>query len=114
MNRVSRWSHGVDTICVLCKSAPESRNHLFFECSYSSQVWEHLVKGILRSSYTNVWNSILHLVMDFSMERKKLFCIRYAFQAAVHALWRERNKIKHKYKPLPLSALKKMSELNLV
>ena len=38
MDRVSRWSQGADTTCVLCKNASESRNHLFFECSYSSQI----------------------------------------------------------------------------
>ncbi|CDY66850.1 BnaUnng01700D, partial [Brassica napus] len=24
----------------------ETRAHLFFECSYSASVWEHLTKGI--------------------------------------------------------------------
>lgn len=35
-DRVVKWSKGVDDTCVLCKNAMESRNHLFFECSYSS------------------------------------------------------------------------------
>lgn len=47
MERVSRWSQGVDRVCVLCKQAMETRAHLFFECSYSASVWEHLTKGIL-------------------------------------------------------------------
>lgn len=47
MDRISQWSQGIDTTCVLCKNTPESRNHLFFECSFSTQVWEHLVKCIL-------------------------------------------------------------------
>lgn len=55
MDRVFRWNQGVDTTCALCKTAQESRDHLFFECSYSTQIWEFLVKGILWESYTNVW-----------------------------------------------------------
>lgn len=110
MDRVSRWSNRVDTVCVLCKNAPESKNHLFFECSFSSQVWEYLVKGILGSAYTNDWNHILRLINDLAVGRNKLFCIRYAFQASVYAIWRERNKIRHEDKPLPLTALKKMIE----
>ena len=108
MDRVSRWNQGVDTICVLCKNAHESRDHLFFECSFTSQVWEHLVKGILSNDYTKDWHEVVQLITDSSMEKKKLFCIRYAFQAAVHTLWRERNKIKHDDKPMLLHALKKM------
>lgn len=34
----------------------------------------------------------------------------YSFQAAIHVVWRERNKIKHGDKPLPLPTLKKMTE----
>ena len=64
------------------------------DCSFSSQVWDYLVKGILRSAHTHDWNTVVLLITDQTMEKKKLFCIRYAFQAVVHALWRERNKIK--------------------
>ncbi|CDY52553.1 BnaC08g48120D [Brassica napus] len=42
------------------------------------------------------------------MEKKKLFCLRYAFQAALYALWRERNKLKHEDKLMPMEVLKKM------
>lgn len=42
------------------------------------------------------------------MERKKRFCLRYAFQATIHAIWRERNKRKHDEKPLPIVAVMKM------
>lgn len=52
MDRVSCWNPGVDTICVLCKGAPESRSHLFFECPFASQIWEQLVRGILQNSFS--------------------------------------------------------------
>lgn len=80
LDRIAKWSQGIDTTCVLCKAAPESRNHLFFECSYTGQVWEYIAKGILRSSYTNVWSEIMEIIIDVTRERKSLFCIRYAFQ----------------------------------
>lgn len=38
MDRVSVWSQGIDTTCVLCKNALETRSHLFFECSFSAQL----------------------------------------------------------------------------
>lgn len=110
MDRISRWSRGVDQTCVLCRSSDESRSHLFFECSFSSQVWEYLVKGILHTDYTVKWDEIVRLITVRNMEKKALFCIRYSFQAAIHTLWREKNKIKYGEKPLPLLSLKKFIE----
>ena len=82
MDRISKWDRGVDVTCVLCKSEPETRSHLFFECRFSAQIWEHLTKGILLSSHTNVWKDTITLLSDDSMEGKKRYCLRYAFQAA--------------------------------
>ncbi|XP_033143345.1 uncharacterized protein LOC103862289 [Brassica rapa] len=97
MDRVARWSQGVDVICI----------------------WEHLMRGVLRNSYTTVWSEVIDLliwseVIDLLMrtdwDKKRLFCIRYAFQAAIHMLWRERNKIKHGETPLPMEVVKKLLE----
>ena len=108
MDRIAKWSQGVDTICVLCKSADEDRDHLFFTCSYSSQVWENLARGIMGDSYTNLWSSIIPLLTVRGMERRKRFCLRYAFQVAVYALWRERNRVKHGEKLMPWTVLRKI------
>lgn len=107
MERISRWGQNVDLTCVLCKGAVETRDHLFYECLYSSQIWEFLVKGILRNAYTNTWSGVIAVITDGSREKNSLFCVRYAFQASIHALWRERNKIRHGDKPLPLATMKK-------
>ena len=108
LDRVAVWSQGVDTTCLLCQSATESRSHLFFECSYSGQVWEKMVKGILGNEFTNDWVGIVGLISDATREKKSLFCIRYALQAVLHAVWRERNKVKHGGKLMPLPILQKL------
>lgn len=108
MDRVSLWSQGVDTTCVLCNLAPECRNHLFFECVYSAQVWDYLLLGIMRSSHSTAWTSIVPWVCAEDRDKKREFCIRYAFQAAVYAIWRKRNRIKHGEKAMPLSMLKRI------
>ena len=108
LGRIAKWNQGIDTTCVLCKGGFESRNHLFFECSYTGEVWEFLVKGILCNSFTNSWSEIMEILTDLNREKKSLFCIRYAFQAVRYADWRERNKFRHGDKLLPLSVLKRM------
>ena len=38
-DRLIGWGLTVPSSCVLCSGNDESRQHLFFDCSYSSQVW---------------------------------------------------------------------------
>lgn len=108
LDRVSKWSQGVDTTCVLCKNAAETRSHLFFECEYTSQIWEFIVKGVLGSSYTNVWSEILLIIADDKREKMSRFCIRYTFQSVLYAVWSERNRLMHGEKLLPMPVIKKL------
>ncbi|XP_048623634.1 uncharacterized protein LOC125592486 [Brassica napus] len=102
MDRIAVWNPGVDTTCVLCKRAPETRNHLFFECSFSSWIWEHIVKGLLGRAYSNKWNIMVELISVSTMEKRKRFCLRYALQVTVYTLWWERNKRRHGDPPRPM------------
>ncbi|XP_033148588.1 uncharacterized protein LOC103869784 [Brassica rapa] len=113
MDRVVKWSHGVDTTCVLCNAAQESRDHLFFECQYTARVWEFIVKGILGSSYTNQWSEIMVLITDSSRERKSLFCLRYSFQAVLYGVWRERNKVRHGDRMMHVPILQRLIEKSI-
>lgn len=60
--------------------------------------------------YTTDWYEIVQMISEVSMDRKRLFCLRYSFQVTLYMLWRERNKLKHGDKILPIVALKKMIE----
>lgn len=108
LDRIASWSPGVDGTCILCKNDAETRNHLFFECGYSAQVWEFMVKGILKSAYTNTWTEIIEIISDDKREKLSRFCLRYAFQAVLYAIWTERNRVIHGEKLKPLSTLKKV------
>lgn len=109
MDRIASWNPEVDEGCVLCKNASESRNHLFFECSYSVQILKILAMGIMGSTFMSSWFELMQLIAEGrNIDRKKLFCLRYAFQAAMYGVWRERNRVKHGEKLLPVNVLKKM------
>ena len=113
MDRISGWSQGVDSICVLCKMASETRNHLFFECSFSSLIWEQLVKGILGGSYSNKWNIIVELISAPAMEKRKSFCLRYALQVTLYTLWWERNTRRHGDSLMASQALTKLIDKSI-
>ena len=113
MDCISGWSQGVDSTYVLCKLATETRNHLFFDCSFSSLIWEQLVKGILGRSYSDKWNIIVELISVPTMEKRKRFCLRYAFQVTLYTLWWERNKRRRGEPSMPSQALSKLIDKSI-
>ncbi|KAL0697376.1 hypothetical protein Bca4012_053498 [Brassica carinata] len=49
--RMRNWNGNADVACVLCQEPLEIMDHLFFECSYSTQIiWENLMKGGIGTS----------------------------------------------------------------
>ena len=98
---------------MLCTTDVETRNHLFFECSYAMQLWEHLVKGILGNVFTLDWSEMVRIISSGRYDKKSIFCIRYAFQAVVYAIWRVRNNVRHGEKLMPISVLKKLTDKDI-
>lgn len=48
--RMMRWGGNANVACSLCDDPLETRSHLYFECVYSAEVWEKLVRGIMGMS----------------------------------------------------------------
>lgn len=93
--RVKKWSPNSDAHCVLCTGHIETREHLFFCCPYSQQIWKGLTKNLLRSRYTEDWDGILNLLVESGRNKTYIFLLKYVFQCSVHTIWRERNGRKH-------------------
>ena len=94
-DRMAAWNVGIDGSCVLCNQHLETRDHLFFSCSYTSMVWRKLVQNLYRAHFSTDWSTIVEFLSQSGDDRETLFLARYAFQAAIHMLWRERNARKH-------------------
>lgn len=106
----SRWDQSVITACILRRNGQETRNHLFFECSFSSSIWKQLTEGILRSAFTDDWDGLVRLLTTSTMGKQQLFCLRYAFQAVLYAVWREHSNRRHGEQALPLQILIKLTD----
>ncbi|XP_024011224.1 uncharacterized protein LOC112086499 [Eutrema salsugineum] len=96
-DRIQRWNTNADTACVFCKDPMETRDHLFFSCSFSKAIWEHLVKGLLRQQFEWDWERCLTLITQ-APKSTTTFLLRYTFQATIYSIWRERNNRKHREK----------------
>ena len=99
--------------CVFCNDPIESRDHLFFVCKFSEEVWKGLTQKLLATRYTNQWDQIIQLVIDQNRDKTELYIVRYVFQATLYAIWRERNQRRHGESPLSPSQLIQMVDKNV-
>ncbi|KAG7552734.1 Dirigent protein [Arabidopsis thaliana x Arabidopsis arenosa] len=93
--RMLKWNRGASGVCNLCNSCIETRDHLFFSCSFSSEIWDSLARGLLKQHYTTDWTQLLTLISDTHTDRVDSFLMRYIFQVTVYTIWRERNGRRH-------------------
>lgn len=112
-DRLCKWNLGARVGCVFCGEELETRDHLFFSCSYSSQIWLSLTSGILNGGNTSIWGSIIPLLLDSSQPYLHVFSLRYVFQASIHSIWRERNCRRHGETAIPASKLAKIIDKNV-
>ena len=42
-DRIKSWLLEVDGMCVPCRSAEETRDHLFYGCTFSQQIWKEML-----------------------------------------------------------------------
>ena len=92
-DRIQKWNTQHPSSWVFCNDPLESRNHLFFACKFSEEVWKGLTQNLLSARYTNQWEEILQLLLVQNRDKTETFLVRYVFQATLYALWRERNQI---------------------
>lgn len=96
-DRLLRWGlPGVNPICLLCNSQPESRDHLFFQCCYSETVWRTIT---LRCQFQSPagWEQNLNHMIQLRGNKDLRRLTLMAIQATVYWLWNERNKRHHQH-----------------
>ncbi|XP_013713178.1 uncharacterized protein LOC106416832 [Brassica napus] len=93
--RMQKWNANISADCVLCHQHTETRDHLYFLCPYSKQVWENLALGLIDDAFTTEWDEILALLTSSSWPKLQSYTIEYQFQTTLYHLWRERNTRRH-------------------
>lgn len=90
-DRILSSNTAASTACCLCSKPLETRDHLFYNCKFSEEVWKELTFKLLSQHYTNEWERIIKTLTDQTINSTCLFLIRYVFQATLSAVWKERN-----------------------
>ncbi|GKE07894.1 RNA-directed DNA polymerase, eukaryota, reverse transcriptase zinc-binding domain protein [Tanacetum coccineum] len=87
------WNSSLDLKCPFCKTCPDDHNHLFFDCQYSTKVWQHMrSKGRFSSNHLNLKRVVEWLATKKGRNNIWLILNKLILAATVYFLWIERNK----------------------
>lgn len=93
-DRLLRWGMTVPATCLLCGTDDESRDHLYFTCSYSRTVWDSLfTQRNFNQPYT--FNEVIRWAHYSTPPGKLRIICKLIMQATFYAIWNERNKRLH-------------------
>lgn len=80
----------VASTCLLCTVSDESRDHIFFDCSYSQEVWTRFFVAPAFSPPQSFESIIAWLPSAAGNTKVRDIC-HLLFQAILYVLWKERN-----------------------
>lgn len=93
-DRLLSWGLHVPAVCVLCNGGDETRQHLFFDCPYSNEVWCYFTSRIHLGSPID-FEEVLRWMVLPSRNSNVATIMKLLFQASLYYIWRERNSRLH-------------------
>lgn len=93
-DRLLGWGMSVPANCLLCGTSNESRDHLFFTCSYSREVWNFFfTQRNFNQPY--IFSEVIRWVHHSTPPGKLRIICKLVMQTVFYAIWIERNKRLH-------------------
>ncbi|XP_021979813.1 uncharacterized protein LOC110875929 [Helianthus annuus] len=96
-DRLAVWEAGSETnlilmCCPLCKYGRDSRDHLFFQCSFSAKIWNIVNKRVDMGNVNDTWSSIMAWIEQHASSKKleHIVC-KLVVAASTYFIWQERN-----------------------
>ncbi|XP_048628766.1 uncharacterized protein LOC106360905 [Brassica napus] len=89
-DRLIRWGLSVPARCVLCSGFDENRQHLFFDCGYSSHIWSFFVSR-LQLTPPQGFEEVLVCLKEPARDANVTLIVRLVHQAVLYLIWKERN-----------------------
>lgn len=89
-DRMLSWGLQVDGQCLLCNGSAESRDHIYFSCNYSFNLWE-LVMRRLELVPLRSWQDTLIQLQGLPPPTTQRLLSLLAWQGTLYWLWNERN-----------------------
>ncbi|KAJ9536738.1 hypothetical protein OSB04_un000123 [Centaurea solstitialis] len=91
-DRMATWKEEPpDLKCSLCGITNDSHDHLFFECTFSRQVWLQIMENVHWVGFPCSWHAIVDALSNPTMAPLTVEC-KLALAASVYNIWCERNR----------------------
>jgi hypothetical protein len=98
--RLLKMGYKGEVQCSFCHSYVETRDHLFFECSFSSRIWKFSMLRCRVEQPPIIWDDNLQLGCKSRGKKSLHFLLcRLVFGAVVYNLWHTRNELRHAGSP---------------
>ena len=105
--RIHAWNPETDKTCLLCGLEEESRDHLFFQCQYSSQVWTQIMGKLGLPSPPTEWEHTTEWIHRLPPPITLKTAVIQAWQGAIYLIWQERNRRFHDGQTFPPARIMK-------
>ena len=80
-------------ICCLCQLEHETRDHMFYGCSYSRSIWRMILTLCGQNRMIGGWSEELQWAIKNIKGRTLVYTIlRVAWKAFIYHVWKERNR----------------------
>jgi len=91
--------------CVFCGGDCEDIPHLFFECTYTFQVWSTLLQKCRLHVRRWSWEDTIRWLGHFHGQQLRGWVVRIMVVTAIYVIWRDRNARMHGDSPHPESVI---------
>ena len=111
-DRLSTWGIQVSPDCMLCGDENETKNHLFFDCCFSREVWNSFFD---QSSLNppNTFEGVEAWLRSSAVSKELKPLVLLIFQATIYFLWKERNSRLHTSSSKPSQVVIKEIQLQI-
>ncbi|KAF3497455.1 hypothetical protein DY000_02055670 [Brassica cretica] len=92
-DRLLSWGLQVDSLCPLYNVGQESRNHLFFDCSFSFQIWSVMAARCGFQARPN-WDETVISLQNFRGNKNLHRLLLLAWQSPIYSIWKERRNMR--------------------
>lgn len=110
-DKLRSWGLDVPATCLLCGTGYESRDHLFFQCSFASGVWHSFFTHRNLSPPVTLENIVAWVQVSSFTQKVKIICT-LILQAVIYVIWKERNSRLHS--PVVKSQLTLVKEIQIL
>lgn len=93
-DRLLSWGLQTDDRCLLCNAAQETRDHIFFSCTFSFDLWLKVTRRLDLLPQRS-WDDTIMQMTSLPPPQWKRNLDLQAWQSTMHWLWNERNTRMH-------------------